>query len=196
MSSVSASVEKISPVGSPPFGVHEGERWRTDYKISYVSISAKRVFVPLEWVASEGNEERIAAFLADAGYDVVLRVENGANRSRTSDAFVFVGETWEAWEFKSLTDRTNPHHELTNLRNAVQSDLRLGKRQAATIVIHLSREIASLGGMAQVNAGVGSALRMDSQNLIQRVVLLSLNGKIIEQRTREELNNESFFSNF
>jgi hypothetical protein len=123
------------------------------------------------------SEIFVAEFLAKQGNQVKLLSERAELREKTADAEV----DGELWEFKELRNATN-------VRGAVQRDIRDGKKQARNIAYHINQDYNIL----DINEGIRSAVRMDSRRLIGKITLI-YNSCESETLTREELENGQNF---
>lgn len=123
------------------------------------------------------SEIFVAKILARSGKQVKLLTEKMGNRVKTPDAEI----NGELWEFKELKNAIN-------IRGATQKDIRTAKKQAPNIGYHINQEHE----INRINAGIESALRFDSEKLIQTITLI-FNTENFETLTREELDNGKRF---
>ncbi|MDQ3073269.1 MAG: hypothetical protein M3Q97_08420, partial [Bacteroidota bacterium] len=91
---------------------------------------------------------------------------------RTADALV----NGRVTEFKII-------HKATNLKNAVQKQLRKGKRQAPRVLLYISTEIQ----LDSLLLGIFNAVKFDSEGMLQQVVIWH-SGQIVELNRAEILD--------
>ncbi|OCR00723.1 hypothetical protein BCD67_12190 [Oscillatoriales cyanobacterium USR001] len=127
--------------------------------------------------STTASEIFVAESLAKQGKQVKFLSERSELREKTADAEV----DGELWEFKELRNATN-------VRGAVQRDIRDGKKQARNIVYHINQHYNIL----DINEGIRSAVRMDSKRLIGKITLI-YNSCERQTFTREQLKNGQNF---
>lgn len=126
---------------------------------------------------TSSSEIFVALVFAKQGKQVKLLSEKTELREKTPDAEV----DCEVWELKELRNATN-------VRGAAQRDMRDGKKQARNIAYHINQDY----DIADINAGIRSAIRLDDKRLIEKITLVFNKGDE-KTLTREELENGEDF---
>ena len=124
-----------------------------------------------------GNET-IAISLAKLGKRVVL-LPNEAD-GISADAEV----DNEIWEFKTISNTRN-------LSNRIHKVISKGKHQSSNVLIY----IAQLYKSHEITKGIDNAVRVDSNELIQKIAILFQDGRLIFVK-REEVTDKSFNDKF
>jgi hypothetical protein len=124
-----------------------------------------------------GNKT-IAFMLMQYGYRIVLL--------RTEPDVVSADATLndEVWEFKTIS-------ETKSMSNAVQKDIKRGKRQAANILIFIDQRY----NPNEVTRGIYNAIKFDKNEIVQMIAILFQNGNLT-MITRAEILDESFRKKF
>lgn len=123
------------------------------------------------------SEKFVAEVFARQGKQVKLLSERTEVGVKIPDAEV----DGEFWEFKELRNATN-------IRGAVQRDIREGRKQARNIAYHINQE----HDIIDINAGIESAIRFDDRRLLEKITLI-FNSQESETLSREELENGERF---